>query len=52
MHSSNAIAISEPSAACVAIDISGDKNFSEPSICERKFTPSSVILRRSPKLNT
>ena len=52
MHSSNAIAISEPSFICTSIEISGDKNFGAPSICERNITPSSVIFRIAPRLNT
>ena len=52
MHSSNAMTMSEPSALCTSIDTSGERNFFDPSMCERNVAPSSVILRRSPRLNT
>ena len=44
--------MSEPSAICTSIETSGERNFFEPSMCERKVTPSSVIFRKSPRLNT
>jgi 23S rRNA (uracil1939-C5)-methyltransferase len=34
------------------LDFSGEKKCLDPSICERNSTPSSVILRKSPRLNT
>src|SRR5215213_5195711 len=46
-HSSKTMTISEPKAACTSIEISGERNFLLPSICERNSTPSSVNLRRS-----
>ena len=52
MHSSKAMTISEPISICTCMETSGERNFLEPSIWERKVTPSSVILRRSPRLNT
>ena len=44
--------MSEPSAIWTSIETSGERNFFEPSMCERNVTPSSVILRRSPRLKT
>ena len=37
--------MSEPSRRWISIARSGERNSSVPSICERKRTPSSVILR-------
>jgi hypothetical protein len=44
-HSSSTIWISEPRRRWISIARSGDRNSSVPSICERKRTPSSLILR-------
>ena len=52
MHSSKAMAISESRAIWISMDTSGDKNFFDPSIWERKVTPSSVIFRIFPRLKT
>ena len=52
VHSSKIMTMSEPSSRCTAMDASGPRNTIEPSTGERKRTPSSVILRRSPRLNT
>ena len=51
-HSSNAIAMSLPSAAWIAIARSGVSRCSLPSRCERNVTPSSSTVRRSRRLNT
>ncbi len=51
-HSSNAIAMSLPSAAWISIARSGVSRCSLPSRCERKVTPSSSTVRRSRRLNT
>ncbi len=45
MHSSNAIAISEPRFDWMRMLSSGPMNICRPSTWELKFTPSSVILR-------
>ena len=47
MHSSNAITMSEPRSAWISIDRSGVSEWGEPSMWERKVTPSSLIFRRS-----
>src|SRR6476646_9928089 len=51
-HSSNAMTMSEPNAACTSIEISGDKNLRLPSTCERNSVPSSVIFRKAPSDQT
>jgi hypothetical protein len=43
VHSSKTSAMSEPSAAWISIEVSGARNFSEPSMWLRKRTPSSVM---------
>ena len=52
VQSSNAIATSEPSDRCTAIDRSASRKTFEPSIGERNSTPASEIDRRAPRLNT
>ncbi len=44
-HSSSTIWMSEPSRRWISIARSGERKNSEPSICERKRTPSSSSLR-------
>ena len=43
VHSSNASAMSEPSAPCTSIEVSGPMKRSRPSAYERKRTPSSAM---------
>ena len=52
VHSSNTMAMSEPSARCTCIARSGSRKTSAPSTGERKRTPSSVSLRIVARLNT
>ena len=47
-----AIIMSEPSAVCTSIEVSGERKRGEPSICDWKATPSSLILRRAARENT
>ena len=47
VHSSSAMAMSAPSRCWISIERSGVSTWAEPSMCERKVTPSSSILRRS-----
>lgn len=42
MHSSKAMMISLPRFDCIFIDISGLRKRSEPSMCEKNFTPRSL----------
>ncbi len=51
-HSSNTITMSESSAVCTCIDISGLRNTGSPFTGERNRTPSSVSLRSSARLKT
>jgi hypothetical protein len=44
--------MSEFSERWICIEISGDRNWREPSIGEANLTPSSVILRIAPSENT
>ena len=44
--------MSEPSASCAPIAISGVNRWVEPSRCERNVTPSSSTTRRSPSDTT
>ena len=52
VQSSSAMAISERNFSCTSIESSGVSRTSEPSMGERKRTPSSVILRRLFRLKT
>ena len=47
MHSSKAMAISEPRLDCMRMLSSGPMKICRPSTCELKRTPSSPILRSS-----
>ena len=50
--SSSTMTISEPSPSCNSTAFSGVMKWVEPSMCERKVTPSSVTLERADRLNT
>ena len=52
VHSSNTMAMSEFSARCTCIETSGVRKSLSPLMGEAKRTPSSEILRRSPRLQT
>ena len=52
VQSSKIMAMSESSARCTRIDSSGVSSSRSPLIGEANFTPSSVILRSAPRLNT
>ena len=52
VHSSKIITMSEPRARCTAMDSSGPMKTLAPSTGEAKVTPSSLILRMAPRLNT
>jgi hypothetical protein len=52
VHSSKIMTMSEPSSRCTCIEISGLRNTGLPSTGDWNFTPSSVILRSSPRLKT
>ncbi len=52
MHSSNAIAISEPRFDWMRMLSSGPMKIIRPSTCEWKVTPSSLILRSDASENT
>ena len=51
-HSSKAIMISAPKSSSVFITDSGEKKCLLPSKCDLNSTPSSEIVRKSPKLKT
>jgi hypothetical protein len=52
VHSSNAITMSESSTRWIAIDSSGVRNMRSPFTGDWKATPSSLILRKAPRLKT
>ncbi|MNV67226.1 hypothetical protein D3C71_1600180 [compost metagenome] len=52
VHSSKIITMSEPRSRWTCIDSSGPMNTLAPSTGEAKVTPSSLILRMAPRLNT
>jgi len=52
VHSSNTMTMSASSTRWMRIDSSGVSRRRSPFTGEAKRTPSSVILRRSPRLNT
>ena len=52
VHSSNTIAMSESSACCTSIEISGVSNRRSPLTGEANVTPSSRTVRMAPRLHT
>jgi hypothetical protein len=49
---SKATAMSDPSASWTAVACSGVNRWTDPSMCDRKVTPSSSTTRRSPSETT
>ena len=52
VHSSNCMMMSLPKPCWISIDFSGDRNTLSPLIGEAKWTPASVSLRSSARLQT
>ena len=52
MHSSKAMLISEPRFDWICMLSSGPMKILWPSMCEAKYTPSSLIRRRLASENT